>query len=63
MSVSTAAVLIVFIALLAVPTFFMLPRVGGAGFGGNPERRFDQSGFSDTVTLGSLAAYSKTTRS
>jgi len=46
-----ASVLIVFIALLAVPTFFMLPRVGGAGFGGaGGVSTF--AGFSDTVKLG-----------
>src|SRR5215204_5677012 len=32
---ATAVVLIVFIILLAAPLFFLLPRVGGAGFGGN----------------------------
>jgi transglutaminase-like putative cysteine protease len=44
--------LIVFTILLAVPLFFLLPRVGGAGFGGNPSGLATSSGFSDTVRLG-----------
>ncbi|MEO6655967.1 MAG: DUF3488 and transglutaminase-like domain-containing protein [Pyrinomonadaceae bacterium] len=49
---STAIALIVFIVLLAMPLFFMLPRVGGAGFGGNQRGLDTSAGFSDTVTLG-----------
>lgn len=44
--------LITFIALLATPLFFMLPRVGGAGLGGNQGKVGTRSGFSDKVTLG-----------
>ncbi|MEJ7625102.1 MAG: DUF3488 and transglutaminase-like domain-containing protein [Pyrinomonadaceae bacterium] len=50
---STALALITFIVLLAVPLFFMLPRVGGAGLGGSDSGR-RTSGFSDRVTLGSF---------
>ena len=49
---STAIALIIFIVLLAMPLFFMLPRVGGAGFGGNQRGLDTSSGFSDTVRLG-----------
>lgn len=52
---ATAVVLIVFIVALAGPMFFVLPRVGGAGFGaslgGGAETA---SGFSDTVQLGGV---------
>lgn len=44
--------LITFIVLLATPLFFMLPRVGGAGLGGNQSKLGTRSGFSDRVTLG-----------
>lgn len=44
--------LITFIVLLATPLFFMLPRVGGAGLGGNQSKIGTRSGFSDRVTLG-----------
>jgi len=47
-----AFALISFIALLATPLFFMLPRVGGAGLGGNQGKVGTRSGFSDKVTLG-----------
>jgi hypothetical protein len=50
---STAIALIVFTIALAAPLFFMLPRVGGAGFGGN-QRLSTSSGFSDTVRLGGI---------
>lgn len=49
----TAAGLIGFIILLAVPLFFLLPRVGGAGIGGG-EALSASSGFSDTVKLGGI---------
>jgi protein-glutamine gamma-glutamyltransferase len=52
---ATSFVLILFISLLAVPMFFMLPRVGGAGFGGVRNGR-TQSGFSDTVRLGGIGS-------
>lgn len=48
----TAIALIVFIAILALPLFFILPRVGGAGFGSSQGRLSTSSGFSDSVTLG-----------
>lgn len=50
----TAAGLIVFIILLAVPLFFMLPRVGGAGIGGSQGGVSTSTGFSDTVRLGGI---------
>ncbi len=51
---STAVALIFFIILLAMPLFFMLPRVGGAGFGGNQSGLSTSSGFSDKVKLGGI---------
>ncbi len=53
---TAAAGLIVFIIVLAVPLFFMLPRVGGAGIGGNQGGVSAQSGFSDRVTLGGIGS-------
>ncbi len=50
--VGAAATLIFLIALVAIPIFFMLPRVGHAGLGGNADTVTTQSGFSDKVTLG-----------
>ena len=37
-----------------MPLFFMLPRVGGAGFGGNQLGQKTYSGFSDSVRLGGI---------
>ncbi|MBK8466950.1 MAG: DUF3488 domain-containing protein [Chloracidobacterium sp.] len=51
---SAALTLIVFIIVLALPLFFLLPRVGGAGFGGNQLGQKTSSGFSDTVRLGGI---------
>lgn len=51
---SAAAALMVFIAVLALPLFFLLPRVGGAGFGGNQFGQRTRSGFSDSVRLGGI---------
>ena len=51
---STAVALIVFIIALALPMFFLLPRVGGAGFGGNQLGQNTFSGFSDSVRLGGI---------
>ena len=51
---SAAVVLIVFIVALATPLFFILPRVGGAGFGGNQGGLSTSSGFSDSVKLGGV---------
>lgn len=51
----TALALIALIALFALPMFFLLPRVGGAGFGGNSGSNLvTSSGFSDTVRLGGI---------
>ena len=49
---STAIALIVVIVAVAMPLFFMLPRVGGAGFGGNQGGLSTSTGFSDSVKLG-----------
>ncbi|MFN2502385.1 MAG: DUF3488 and DUF4129 domain-containing transglutaminase family protein [Pyrinomonadaceae bacterium] len=50
----TAVALIFFIVILAMPLFFVLPRVGEAGFGGDRTGLDTFSGFSDTVTLGNI---------
>ena len=50
---SMSIALIIFIIALAMPLFFLLPRVGGAGFGGD-QRGTAVSGFSDRVELGSF---------
>ena len=52
--VVASAALILLVALVAIPTFFMLPRVGGAGLGGNQGGVSTMSGFSDQVTLGNF---------
>ena len=51
---TTAIILIVFIVLIATPLFFILPRVGGAGFGGKQGGLDTKTGFSDSVTLGKI---------
>ena len=52
---AAATVLIVFIVSIAAPLFFLLPRVGGAGFGGGSGGGTDtSSGFSDSVRLGGV---------
>lgn len=51
---TTAITLIVFIVVVAVPLFFMLPRVGGAGFGGSQSNLKTRTGFSESVTLGRI---------
>ncbi|HEX6125216.1 MAG TPA: DUF3488 and transglutaminase-like domain-containing protein, partial [Pyrinomonadaceae bacterium] len=52
---AAATVLIIFIIAVAAPLFFLLPRVGGAGFGGNMGGGAEtSSGFSDTVRLGGI---------
>lgn len=48
---AAAVALIIFIVILAVPLFFVLPRVGSAGLGSD-QRGLAMSGFSDRVTLG-----------
>ncbi len=46
--------LLTIIVLLAIPTFFVLPRVGGAGLGTNLAGGKTISGFSDAVRLGEI---------
>ena len=46
--------LIFFIVLLAIPIFFLLPRVSGAGFGGKFDSISTSTGFSESVNLGSI---------
>lgn len=53
---ATAFMLIIFIIMLATPMFFLLPRVGGAGFGGKPGGVSAAAGFSDTVKLGAIGS-------
>lgn len=50
----TALILIGLIIAFATPMFFLLPRVGGAGIGGNQGGLSTSSGFSDTVKLGGI---------
>ncbi|HMT09721.1 MAG TPA: DUF3488 and transglutaminase-like domain-containing protein [Pyrinomonadaceae bacterium] len=50
-----AAILIVIAtAIVAAPTFFFLPRVGGAGLGGMQRSLSTMSGFSDRMQLGAI---------
>ena len=49
---ASGAAFVILIAALAVPTFFLLPRVSGAGFGGGSESISTSAGFSDSVRLG-----------
>ena len=51
--------LILLIGGLAIPLFFALPRVGGAGFGGDQRGLSTFSGFSDRVTLGQFGTIQK----
>ncbi len=51
---TTAIILLFLIVGLAVPMFFMLPRVGGAGFGANQGGVSGMTGFSNTVKLGDI---------
>src|SRR6185503_19854825 len=53
---SAAVELIVFIVVLAVPLFLVLPRVGGARFGSSQFGQNTFSGFSDSVRLGGIGA-------
>ncbi len=50
----TAFALLVLIIAVGTPLFFALPRVGGAGLGGNPSGLSNVTGFSDTVNLGEI---------
>lgn len=52
--VVVAGSLVVSITIFALPMFFMLPRVGGAGLGGNVSGISTFSGFSDSVRLGRI---------
>lgn len=49
-----AATLLTAIVVIAIPTFFFLPRVGGAGIGAGEGGVSTSTGFSDTVRLGRL---------
>lgn len=49
----TAFILIVLIGALALPMFFTLPRVGGAGFGSGASKN-PSTGFSSSVRLGDI---------
>ena len=51
---AAAAALIVLIVLLAMPMFFLLPRVGGAGLGSSQSSVSTSTGFSDSVNLGEI---------
>jgi protein-glutamine gamma-glutamyltransferase len=53
-AVLASAVMIILISAVAVPTFFLLPRVSGAGIGGNLDSVSTVSGFSDSVRLGGI---------
>lgn len=50
----SAALMVSLIIAAAIPLFFVLPRVGGAGFGGNQSGLSTYSGFSSTVRLGGI---------
>ena len=50
----TAISMLLLIIILAMPLFFILPRVGGAGLGSNKQGFSSMTGFSDSVTLGSI---------
>lgn len=58
----TAAALLVLIVLIAAPLFFMLPRVGGAGLGGNGDGITGFVGFSDSVRLGAIGRLKQSDR-
>ncbi len=49
-----AITLLFLIVAFATPMFFMLPRVGGAGFGANQGGVTGMTGFSNTVKLGEI---------
>ncbi len=51
---TTAVLLIVAVIVFAAPIFFLLPRVGGAGFGANQNGLTGMTGFSDRVRLGEI---------
>ena len=51
---TTAIILLFLIVSVAAPLFFALPRVGGAGFGGNLSSFSNVTGFSNSVNLGEI---------
>ncbi|MBS1798124.1 MAG: DUF3488 domain-containing protein [Acidobacteria bacterium] len=51
---ATAVTLLFLIVAFAAPMFFMLPRVGGAGFGANQNGVTGLTGFSNNVRLGEI---------
>jgi transglutaminase-like putative cysteine protease len=52
----TALSLLVLIVVFAMPLFFALPRVGGAGLGSNSKGLSSVTGFSDSVSLGEIGS-------
>lgn len=54
--------IVVLTVSLAVPLFFVLPRVGGAGFGGSGGGLSTFSGFSDSVRLGGIGRIQQSDR-
>ncbi len=50
----TAITLLFLITIFAIPLFFTLPRVGGAGLGGDLTNNTKITGFSDSVKLGEI---------
>jgi hypothetical protein len=57
---AAAFTIIVLTFVLALPLFFVLPRVGSAGLGGGQSNLATSSGFSDIVKLGGSARFSRT---
>lgn len=51
---AAALMLVIGTVLIAIPTFFFLPRVGGAGLGGMQRSLSTMTGFSDQMQLGSI---------
>lgn len=51
---ATAIILLFIIIALAIPLFFAFPRVSGAGQGNNSGSSTNLTGFSDSVSLGSI---------
>ncbi|HEY0659298.1 MAG TPA: DUF3488 and transglutaminase-like domain-containing protein, partial [Pyrinomonadaceae bacterium] len=49
-----AVAIVVLTIVLALPLFFLLPRVGGAGLGGRQNSISTSTGFSDSVRLGEI---------
>jgi len=59
---SVSVIIVVLTIGLAVPLFFVLPRVGGAGFGGSGGGVSTYSGFSDSVRLGGIGKIQQSDR-